>query len=61
MLFRYGLMVRENGPANVAALCEALPELLETAAQVRPHTPVGVAACWPINSHPAVTWACSTS
>ena len=52
LLFCYGSLVRGNGPANVAALREALPELLETAAQVRPRKPVGVAAYRPVNSRP---------
>ncbi len=52
LLFCYGSLVRGNGPANLAALREALPELLQTAAQVRPRTPVGVAAYRPINSRP---------
>jgi hypothetical protein len=52
LLFCYGALVRGNGPANLAALRDALPELLETAAQVRPRTPAGVAAYKPVNSHP---------
>ena len=53
LLFCYRSLVRGNGPANLAALRVALPELLETAAQVRLRTPAGVAAYKPVNSHPA--------
>jgi hypothetical protein len=52
VLFCYGSLVRGNGPANVAAFRSELPELLETAAQIRRRAPVGVAAFRPINSRP---------
>jgi hypothetical protein len=52
MLFCYGALLHGSGPANLAALRAAQPELLETAAQVRRRTPVGVAAYRPINGHP---------
>ena len=51
LLFCYGSLVRGNGPANLAALRDARPELLETAAQVQ-RAPAGVAAYKPVNSHP---------
>jgi hypothetical protein len=52
LLFCYGSLVHGNGPANLAALRAAQPELLETAAQVGKRQPVGVAAYRPINTSP---------
>lgn len=51
LLFCYGALQAQTGPANVAALREQVPELLAVAQQVQPRTPIGVAAYKPIGSH----------
>lgn len=52
LLFCYGSLLRDTGPANVAALRAEMPELFAVARQVRRLTPVGLAAYKPANSHP---------
>jgi hypothetical protein len=52
LLFCYGSLLKDTGPANVEALRRHIPELLEVAGRVRERTPVGVAAYKPPNSHP---------
>jgi hypothetical protein len=52
MLFNYSGLHRGPGPDDVAALRAAMPELLDVAAQVASHRPVGVAAYNPPNSQP---------
>ncbi len=52
LLFCYGGLQRDTGPANILALRTCLEELLETAREVRARTPVGIAAFKPANSHP---------
>jgi hypothetical protein len=52
VLFCYGSLLGETGPANIAALRAAVPELLETAEQVQRRRIAGVAAYKPVNSHP---------
>jgi hypothetical protein len=52
VLFAYGSLLRDTGPANVAALRQTLPELLEAARQVRSRRVIGIAAYKPPNSHP---------
>jgi hypothetical protein len=52
MLFCYGGLQRDTGPANVAALRQHIPELLRVAGEVRQRRPVGIAAYKPANSHP---------
>ncbi len=52
VLFCYGSLLGQTGPANVAALRRQIPELLQVAEQVRRRAAVGVAAYKPANSHP---------
>ncbi len=52
LLFCYGSLLRDTGPANVAALRAEMPELLAVAERVRKLRPLGVAAYKPANSHP---------
>jgi hypothetical protein len=52
LLFCYGSLLKDTGPANVEALRTHIPELLDVAARVRARTPVGIAAYKPPNSHP---------
>ena len=52
MLFCYGGLQSDTGPADVEALRASLPELLETAEQVSRRQPMGIAAYKPANSHP---------
>jgi GH43 family beta-xylosidase len=52
MLFCYGALLKETGPANVRALRPCIPELLQVAEEVRERQIVGVAAYKPPNSHP---------
>jgi hypothetical protein len=51
MLFCYGALGRDNGPADVEALRAGIPELLATAEQMRLRTAVGIAAYKPANSY----------
>ena len=60
MLFCYGSLLEDTGPANVDALRREIPELFRVAAEVRRRQAVGVAACKPPNSHPEEKPACST-
>lgn len=52
VLFCYGSLLENTGPANVNALRANIPELLDVAAEVRRRVAVGVAAYKPPNSHP---------
>lgn len=52
MLFSYGGLQEEPGPADLAAQREAIPELLRVAAQVARHHAAGVAAYNPPSSQP---------
>lgn len=52
MLFCYGGLQGSTGPKDVAALRANIPELLDTARQVRRRAAVGLAAYKPPNSHP---------
>jgi hypothetical protein len=52
MLFCFGGLHRDTGPADVAALRANLPELLAVAREVRTREPVGLAAYKPPNSNP---------
>jgi hypothetical protein len=52
ILFCYGSLLRETGPANIAALRRNIPELLTVAAHVRRRSAVGIAAYKPPSSHP---------
>ncbi len=52
MLFCYGSLLENTGPANVEALRREIPELLEVAAAVQKRTMIGLAAYKPANSHP---------
>jgi hypothetical protein len=52
LLFCYGGLLRQTGPANVEALRGNVPELLETAREVRRRAVKGIAAYKPPNSHP---------
>jgi hypothetical protein len=52
LLFCYGSLLKETGPANVQALRAVIPELFEVAEQVRQRKVVGIAAYKPPNSHP---------
>jgi hypothetical protein len=51
LLFCYGSLLKETGPANVAALRANVPELLAVAQQVRRRQITGIAAYKPANSH----------
>jgi hypothetical protein len=52
MLFCFGGLHRETGPADIAALRANLPELLAVAREVRRRQPLGLAAYKPPNSSP---------
>jgi len=52
LLFCYGGLLRQTGPANIAALRQEIPELLETSREVRRRAIRGIAAYKPPNSHP---------
>jgi hypothetical protein len=52
LLFCYGSLLKDTGPANVKALRAVIPELLQVADEVRRRQVVGVAAYKPPNSHP---------
>ncbi len=52
MLFCYGALHQNFGPADVAALRPYIPELLRVAGEVRKRTAIGIAAYKPPNSHP---------
>ncbi len=52
LLFCYGALQENTGPANVQALRACIPELLEVAEEVGRRQIVGVAAYKPPNSHP---------
>ncbi len=52
LLFCYGGLHRDTGPADVAALRRHLPELLQVADEVRKREPIGLAAYKPPNSSP---------
>lgn len=50
LLFCYGSLLKDTGPANIQALRQNIPELLTVAEQVSRRTIVGVAAYKPANS-----------
>ncbi len=52
MLFCYGALLKNTGPANVKALRANLADLFATAREVRGRAPTGVAAYKPPNSAP---------
>jgi hypothetical protein len=52
MLFCYGSLQRDTGPANIEALRANIPELLATAGEVARRLPAGIAAYKPASSHP---------
>ncbi len=52
VLFCYGSLLENTGPANVEALRREIPEMLEVAAAVQQRQMIGVAAYKPANSHP---------
>ena len=52
LLFCYGSLLKDTGPANVQALRPCIPELLQVAEEVSQRQVVGVAAYKPPNSHP---------
>ncbi len=52
LLFCYGGLLRDTGPANVEALRPNIPELLDAAREVRSRRVLGIAAYKPPNSHP---------
>lgn len=52
LLFCYGSLLKETGPANVEALRQCIPELLHVAEEVGRRQVVGIAAYKPPNSHP---------
>ncbi|MEK7404664.1 MAG: hypothetical protein AAB225_06110 [Acidobacteriota bacterium] len=52
MLFCYGALLRNTGPANIAALRPQIPELLKAAAEVRRRQITGIATYKPPSSHP---------
>jgi len=52
MLFCYGALLRNTGPANIEALRPKAPELIEVSGQVRRRRIIGIAAYKPPNSHP---------
>ena len=52
LLFCYGSLLKDTGPANIAALRANIPELLSVAGEMRRRAIVGVAAYKPVNSHP---------
>lgn len=52
LLFCYGSLLKDTGPANVRALRKCIPELFDVAEEVAKRKIVGVAAYKPPNSHP---------
>lgn len=52
VLFCYGALLENTGPANVEALRKEIPELFDVAAEVARRQIVGIAAYKPPNSHP---------
>ena len=52
LLFCYGSLLNDTGPANVEALRPCIPELLQVAEEVSKRRAIGVAAYKPPNSHP---------
>ncbi|MFV2070445.1 MAG: hypothetical protein ACC645_26055, partial [Pirellulales bacterium] len=52
LLFCYGSLLKDTGPANVQALRASIPELLQVAEEVGRRRAVGVAAYKPPSSHP---------
>jgi hypothetical protein len=52
LLFCYGGLLQDTGPANVLALRQCVPELLQVAEEVGRRPIVGIAAYRPPNSHP---------
>ena len=52
LLFCYGSLLNDTGPANVEALRACIPELLQVAGHVGRRKPLGIAAYKPANSHP---------
>lgn len=53
VLFAYGALHRDTGPADIEALRANVPELLQAAEEVRRRVPVGIAAYKPVNSNAA--------
>jgi hypothetical protein len=52
MLFCYGSLQKDTGPANIEALRDNIPELIAIAAEVARRRPTGIAAYKPPSSHP---------
>lgn len=52
LLFCYGSLLKDTGPANVQALRPCIPELLQVAEEVGQRQVIGIAAYKPPNSHP---------
>jgi hypothetical protein len=52
LLFCYGVLLENFGPADVEALRREIPELFAVAREVRQRRPAGIAAYKPPNSHP---------
>ncbi|NOX56363.1 MAG: hypothetical protein GXP27_18345, partial [Planctomycetes bacterium] len=52
LLFCYGSLLKQTGPANVRALRRCIPELFQVAEEVGRRRVIGVAAYKPPNSHP---------
>lgn len=52
MLFCYGALQRNTGPADIEALRPAIPELLEVARQASRRRIIGIGAYKPASSHP---------
>ena len=52
MLFCYGSLQHDTGPANIEALRANIPELLAVADKVARRRPTGIAAYKPASSHP---------
>jgi hypothetical protein len=51
LLFCYGALLQDTGPANVQALRSNIPELVQVAEEVSQRQVIGVAAYKPPNSH----------
>ena len=52
MLFSYGSLQRDHGPADIEELRKHIPELRKVAAEVAARKITGIAAYKPLNSHP---------
>ena len=52
LLFCYGGLQGDTGPANIEALRTQVPELLEVARELLRRNVIGIAAYKPVNSHP---------